>query len=77
MKKTLSIIMSICMILSVCFFSVSAAEATVGSVAADYKPEGTAITDAAGFAAMYAIKNRCPLPHVPAVELRQRMKEYL
>ncbi len=56
MKKTLSIIMSLCMILSVCFFSVSAAEATVGSVAADYKPaEGAiAITDAAGFAAMAA-----------------------
>lgn len=56
MKKTLSIIMALCMILSVCFFSVSAAEATVGSVAADYKPaEGAiAITDAAGFAAMAA-----------------------
>ncbi len=56
MKKTLSIIMALCMVLSVCFFSVSAAEATVGTVAADYKPaEGAiAITDAAGFAAMAA-----------------------
>ena len=54
MKKTLSIIMALCMVLSVCFFSVSAAEAKVGTVAADYKPEGTAITDAAGFAAMAA-----------------------
>ncbi len=54
MKKTLSFIMALCMILSVCFFSVSAAEATVGSVAANYTPEGTAITDAAGFAAMTA-----------------------
>ncbi|MBQ8258752.1 MAG: hypothetical protein IJY97_04235 [Clostridia bacterium] len=54
MKKTLSIIMALSMVLSVCFFSVSAAEAKVGSVAADYKPEGTAITDAAGFAAMAA-----------------------
>lgn len=51
MKKTISFIMALCMILSVCFFSVSAADA---SVAADYKPEGTAITDAAGFAAMAA-----------------------
>ena len=57
MKKTLSIIMALCMILSVCFFSVSAAEAAVGSVAADYVPEGTAITDAAGFAAMAADGN--------------------
>ncbi len=59
MKKTLSIIMALCMILSVCFFSVSAAEATVGTVAADYKPaEGAiAITDAAGFAAMAADGN--------------------
>ncbi len=54
MKKTLSIIMALCMVLSVCFFSVSAAEATVGSVATGYTPaEGAlAITDAAGFAAM-------------------------
>ena len=44
--------MALSMILSVCFFSVSAAEATVGSVAAGYTPEGTAITDAAGFLAM-------------------------
>ena len=59
MKKTLSIIMALCMVLSVCFFSVSAAEAKVGSVAADYKPaEGAiAITDAAGFAAMAADGN--------------------
>ena len=59
MKKTLSIIMALCMVLSVCFFSVSAAEATVGTVAADYKPaEGAiAITDAAGFAAMAADGN--------------------
>ncbi len=59
MKKTLSIIMALAMVLSVCFFSVSAAEATVGSVAADYKPaEGAiAITDAAGFAAMAADGN--------------------
>ena len=54
MKKTLSIILSICMILSVCFFTVSAAEATVGSVAAGYTPEGTPITNAAEFAAMAA-----------------------
>ncbi len=57
MKKTLSILMALCMVLSVCFFSVSAAEAKVGTVAADYKPEGTAITDAAGFAAMAADGN--------------------
>ena len=59
MKKTLSIIMALCMVLSVCFFSVCAAEVTVGSVAADYKPaEGAiAITDAAGFAAMAADGN--------------------
>ena len=59
MKKTLSIIMALCMVLSVCFFSVSAAEATVGSVATDYTPaEGAiAITDAAGFAAMEADGN--------------------
>ena len=59
MKKTLSIIMALCMILSVCFFSVSAAEATAGSVAADYKPAdgAIAITDAAGFAAMAADGN--------------------
>ena len=54
MKKTLSIIMALTMILSVCFFSVSAAEATVGSVAAGYTPEGTPITNAAEFAAMAA-----------------------
>lgn len=49
--------MSLCMILSFCGFSVSAAEATVGSVAADYKPaEGAiAITDAAGFAVIAVI----------------------
>ena len=40
MKKTLSIIMALCMVLGLCSFSVAAA------------PEGTAITDAAGFAAM-------------------------
>ena len=59
MKKTLSIIMALCMVLSVCFFSVSAAEATVGSVATDYTPaEGAiAITDAAGFADMEADGN--------------------
>jgi len=54
MKKTLALVMSLCMILSVCFFSVSADEATVGSVAADYTPEGLAITNAAEFAAMAA-----------------------
>ena len=42
MKKTLSIIMALCMILSVCAFSVAAA------------PEGTAISSAAEFAAMAA-----------------------
>ena len=59
MKKTLSIIMALCMVLSVCFFSVAAEEVAVGSVAADYKPaEGAiAITDAAGFAAMAADGN--------------------
>ena len=40
MKKTLSIILTLCMLLGLCSFSVAAA------------PEGTAITDAAGFAAM-------------------------
>ncbi len=40
MKKTLSIILTICMVLGLCSFSAAAA------------PEGTAITDAAGFAAM-------------------------
>ena len=54
MKKAFALIMSICMILSVCFFTVSAAEVTVGSVAAGYTPEGTAITNAAEFAAMTA-----------------------
>ena len=54
MKKTISALMALCMILSVCFFSVSAAEATVGSVAAGYTPEGTPITNAAEFAAMAA-----------------------
>ena len=59
MKKTLSIIMALCMVLSVCFFSVTAVESNVGSVAGDYKPaEGAiAITDAAGFAAMAADGN--------------------
>ena len=42
MKKTLSIILTLCMVLGLCSFSVAAA------------PEGTAITDAAGFAAMAA-----------------------
>jgi len=40
MKKTLSIIMALCMVLSVCFFSVAAA------------PEGTAITNETEFLAM-------------------------
>ena len=40
MKKTISIILTLCMVLGICSFSVAAA------------PEGTAITDAAGFAAM-------------------------
>ena len=40
MKKTISIILTLCMLLGICSFSVAAA------------PEGTAITDAAGFAAM-------------------------
>ena len=40
MKKTLSVILTLCMLLGLCSFSVAAA------------PEGTAITDAAGFAAM-------------------------
>ena len=40
MKKTLSIILTLCMVLGLCSFSVAAA------------PEGTAITDAAGFLAM-------------------------
>ena len=56
MKKTLSIIMALCMILSVCFFSVSAAEATVGSVAADYKPaEGVPTGDSSIIFAVVAI----------------------
>ena len=40
MKKALSFILTLCMVLGICSFSVAAA------------PEGTAITDAAGFAAM-------------------------
>ena len=40
MKKALSFILTLCMVLGLCSFSVAAA------------PEGTAITDAAGFAAM-------------------------
>jgi len=59
MKKTLSIIMALCMVLSVCFFSVSAAEAAIGTVAADYKPaEGAvAVTTEAEFLAMAADGN--------------------
>ena len=59
MKKALSIIMALCMVLSVCFFSVSAAEAKVGTVAADYKPaEGAvAVTNEAEFLAMVADGN--------------------
>ncbi len=57
MKKTLSIILALCTVLSVCFFSVGAAEATVGSVAAGYTPEGTPVTNAAEFAAMAADGN--------------------
>ena len=54
MKKTLSIILTLCMVLGLCSFSVAAAEATVGSVAADYKPaEGAvAVTNEAEFLAM-------------------------
>ena len=40
MKKIISIALTLCMVLGLCSFSVAAA------------PEGTAITDAAGFAAM-------------------------
>ena len=54
MKKTLSVILTLCMILGLCSFSAFAAEATVGSVAAGYTPEGTPITSAAEFAAMTA-----------------------
>jgi hypothetical protein len=54
MKKTLSVILTLCMLLGLCSFSAFAAEATVGSVAAGYTPEGTPITSAAEFAAMTA-----------------------
>ena len=59
MKKTLSLIVVLCMLASMIVLPTFAAEATVGSVAADYKPaEGAvAITDAAGFAAMAADGN--------------------
>ena len=54
MKKTLSIILTLCMVLGLCCFYVSAAEATVGTVAADYKPAESAIavTNEAEFLAM-------------------------
>ena len=54
MKKIISIALTLCMVLGLCAFSVSAAEATVGTVAADYKPaEGAiAITNEAEFLAM-------------------------
>ncbi len=59
MKKTLSVILALCMLLGLCSFSVSAAEAAVGSVAADYKPaEGAiAVTNEAEFLAMAADGN--------------------
>ena len=59
MKKTLSIILALCMLLALCSFSVSAAEVTVGTVAADYKPaEGAiAVTNEAEFLAMAADGN--------------------
>ena len=59
MKKTLSIILALCTILALCSFSVSAAEVTVGTVAADYKPaEGAvAVTNEAEFLAMAADGN--------------------
>ena len=46
---------------------------------ASYRMMGNmgATGEAAGFAAMYAIKNNCPLPQVSAPALRERMKEYL
>ena len=46
---------------------------------ASYRMMGnmSATGEAAGFAAMYAIKNNCPLPQIPADILRERMKEYL
>ena len=45
MKKTLSIIMALAMVLSVCFFSVSAAEATVGSVAAEEEIKPVSVSE--------------------------------
>ena len=46
---------------------------------ASYRMMGNmgATGEAAGFAAMYAIKNSCALSQVPAKILRERMKEYL
>ena len=46
---------------------------------ASYRMMGnmSATGEATGFAAMYAIKNCCPLSQVPANILRERMKEYL
>jgi len=46
---------------------------------ASYRMMGNmgATGEAAGFAAMYAIKNNCSLADVPPEKLRERMKEYL
>ena len=46
---------------------------------ASYRMMGNmgATGEAAGFAAMYAIKNNCALQNVPSAVLRERMKEYL
>ena len=46
---------------------------------ASYRMMGnmSATGEAAGFAAMYAIKNDCGLTQIPATTLRERMKEYL
>ena len=55
MKKTIALSLVLCMLLSLIAVPTFAEAATeVGKVAADYTPEGTPITDAAGFAAMTA-----------------------
>lgn len=53
MKKTLSIILVLSMVLSICALSVSAEDILLTAPVSG-TPEGTAITDAAGFAAMTA-----------------------
>lgn len=57
MKKALLILLALTMIMSMAVIApigVAAEELTVGSVAADYKPEGTAVTTAEEFAKMDA-----------------------